>query len=319
MVDAPNPETKPDVDSLSFEEAFLRLNEMAQSLEDGGLSLNDATARFAEGMDLVRRCNQLLDEAELKITTLKDALSAGRTKRRGSMIEIGWFSTGRGEGSLGLLRFVQDRINRGLLDARIGFVFSNREPGEAEGSDRFFAQVTDYGLPLVTLSSTRFRHARRRPFSEVREDYDRQVMDLLRSYRPDVCVLAGYMLIFSSVMCRWRPMLNLHPALPGGPTGTWQNVVWDLIETKATRTGAMVHLATEDLDRGPVVSYCAFPLTGQCFDAYWEGLKQADLPSLKETPGRGVPFVSSHSPSWVPQGTISAVRNSPGRVPRPCV
>ena len=74
MVDATNPETKPDVDSLSFEEAFLRLNEMAQSLEDGGLSLNDATARFAEGMDLVRRCNQLLDEAELKITTLKDGI-----------------------------------------------------------------------------------------------------------------------------------------------------------------------------------------------------------------------------------------------------
>ena len=47
---------------------------MAQSLEDGGLSLNDATVRFAEGMDLVRRCNQLLDEAELKITTLKDGI-----------------------------------------------------------------------------------------------------------------------------------------------------------------------------------------------------------------------------------------------------
>ncbi len=74
MVDLPSPEAKPDVDTLSFEEAFGRLNEMAQSLEDGGLSLNEATARFAEGMDLVRRCNQLLDEAELRITTLKDSM-----------------------------------------------------------------------------------------------------------------------------------------------------------------------------------------------------------------------------------------------------
>ena len=74
MVDLPGPEAKSDVDSLSFEEAFRRLNEMAQSLEEGGLSLNDATARFAEGMDLVRWCNQLLDEAELKITTLKDSI-----------------------------------------------------------------------------------------------------------------------------------------------------------------------------------------------------------------------------------------------------
>ncbi len=74
MVDLPGPEAKSDVDSLSFEDAFRRLNEMAQSLEDGELSLNDATVRFAEGMDLVRRCNQLLDEAELNITTLKDGI-----------------------------------------------------------------------------------------------------------------------------------------------------------------------------------------------------------------------------------------------------
>lgn len=206
------------------------------------------------------------------------------------MIEIGWFSTGRGEGSLGLLCFVQERINRGLLDARIGFVFSNREPGEAEGSDRFFAQVRDYGLPLVTLSSAKFRRAQHRPFSEVREDYDRQVMGLLNPYQPDICVLAGYMLIFSGPMCRTYPMLNLHPALPDGPTGTWQDVVWDLIETRAAKTGAMMHLATEEVDRGPVVSYCTLPLTGQGFDAHWEGLKQADLQAVKETQGEEFPL-----------------------------
>ena len=65
----------PDLDSLSFEEAFRRLNEMAESLEDGGLTLSDATARYEEGMNLVRRCNQLLDEAELKITSLKDSFT----------------------------------------------------------------------------------------------------------------------------------------------------------------------------------------------------------------------------------------------------
>ena len=206
------------------------------------------------------------------------------------MIEIGWFSTGRGEGSLGLLRFVQDRISRGLLDARIGFVFSNREPGEAEGSDRFFAQVRDYGLPLVALSSAKFRRVRRRTFSEVRDDYDRQVMDLLRPYQPDICVLAGYMLILSGAMCRAYPMLNLHPALPDGPIGAWQDVVWELIETRAPRTGAMVHLATEEVDRGPVVSYCTVPLTGQDFDRHWEGLEQSGLKSVKETQGEESPL-----------------------------
>ena len=64
-----------------------------------------------------------------------------------AMLNVGWLSTGRGEGSLGLLRFVQDRILAGKLAARIQFVFSNRAPGEAEGSDRFFDQVNEYGLP----------------------------------------------------------------------------------------------------------------------------------------------------------------------------
>ena len=46
---------------------------MASSLEEGGLTLADATARYEQGMSLVRRCNQLLEQAELKITNLKDS------------------------------------------------------------------------------------------------------------------------------------------------------------------------------------------------------------------------------------------------------
>ena len=76
MADSPEPSVAPEVISLSFEEAFRRLSEMAESLEDGGLTLADATARYEEGMGLLRRCNQLLDEAELKITNLRDAYAA---------------------------------------------------------------------------------------------------------------------------------------------------------------------------------------------------------------------------------------------------
>ena len=75
MADTKEPQFQKDLETLSFEEAFQRLNEMAESLDDGGLSLADATARYEEGMNLVRRCNQLLDEAELKITNLKDSFA----------------------------------------------------------------------------------------------------------------------------------------------------------------------------------------------------------------------------------------------------
>ena len=206
------------------------------------------------------------------------------------MLKIGWLSTGRGEGSRGLLRFVQERIMRRQLDARIEFVFSNREPGEAEGSDGYFGLVQDLGLPLVTLSSSRFRRERKGPFAAHREEFDQRVMDLLSKFSPDICVLAGYMLIVSGAMCRSYPLLNLHPALPQGPIGTWQEVIWQLIENRSTHTGAMVHLATEDVDRGPVVSYCMVPITGGNFAVLWDEMAQRDLEQVKIEEGEELPL-----------------------------
>lgn len=201
------------------------------------------------------------------------------------MLNIGWLSTGRGPGSQGLLKFVQSRILSGQLEAEIQFVFSNREPGEAEGSDQFFRMVEDYGLSLKTCSSAKFRRQVGGRFADHREEYDGRVMDLLADYQPDICVLAGYMLIAGGPMCRRYTLLNLHPALPDGPIGTWQEVVWQLIETRAARTGAMVHLATEEVDRGPVISYCTLSLSGGEFDAHWRRLEQQSLERIKETEG----------------------------------
>jgi folate-dependent phosphoribosylglycinamide formyltransferase PurN len=206
------------------------------------------------------------------------------------MLNIGWFSTGRGEGSRGLLNFVQERLIATGSDARINFVFSNRERGEAEGSDEFFNLVDGYDIPLVTHSSSAFRQQTGGRFSEHREEFDQQVMDKLASTEADVCVLAGYMLIVSGKMCRQYPLLNLHPALPDGPTGTWQEVVWELIETKATKTGAMVHLATEEVDRGPVVSYVNVPIIGPKFDQHWASLIGRDLEEIKKSEGESYPL-----------------------------
>ncbi len=59
---------------LSFEEAYKKLEETVQALESGGLTLEEATSLFEEGMRLARLCTQRLDTAELKITQLQAAL-----------------------------------------------------------------------------------------------------------------------------------------------------------------------------------------------------------------------------------------------------
>ena len=205
-------------------------------------------------------------------------------------MNIGWFSTGNGPGSRGLLSFVQERLVREGVDARIQFVFSNRDQGEAEGSDRYMYLARSYGLPLVTLSSTRFRRAKGGRFADHREEFDDLVAERLAAFQADVCVLAGYMLIFGPEMSRRNRFLNLHPALPDGPVGTWQQVVWELIRGRAARTGTMVHLATEVVDRGPVVSYCTAPLTGNEFAPLWNALEGQDLSAIKESSGEEFPL-----------------------------
>ena len=209
------------------------------------------------------------------------------------MLNIGWFSTGRGEGSRGLLRFVQERIRQGQLDARIEFVFSNRVRGQARGSDEFFKLVDSYGLPLVTRSSAHYRRSRSTSglnWADLRPDYDRLVLEDLKDYQPDICVLAGYMLIVSGEMCRRYPLLNLHPALPDGPIGTWQEVTWELIRQRASSTGAMIHLATEELDRGPVVSYCTAPISGPDFDEAWQCVEGRGLEEVRSAQGEELPL-----------------------------
>ena len=184
-----------------------------------------------------------------------------------------------------MLRFVHDRLIAEGIDAGIDFVFSNREPGEHEGSDEYFRLVNEYSIPLVTHSSVKFRRRVGGRIADHRAEYDGEVLDRLSGRRPDICVLAGYMLIASSALCRTFSLLNLHPALPDGPIGTWQEVVWQLIEQRAARTGAMMHLATEEVDRGPLVSYTTAPLSTPELEPHWQGLAYGVLAEVRSEQG----------------------------------
>jgi len=162
---------------------------------------------------------------------------------------------------------VQDRSHSGYINGKISFVFSNREPGEAAESDLFFELVRNYRIPLVCLSHKRFKTIGKE--KEWRIKYDRGVNKKIAPFAPDLCVLAGYMLITSAELCQKYDMINLHPAPPGGPTGSWQEVIWALIQNKADTAGVMMHLVTPELDRGPAVSYCLFSIKGAPFGEYW--------------------------------------------------
>ena len=208
------------------------------------------------------------------------------------MYQVGWFSTGRGRGSRGLLRAVQNSIGTGEIEAEIAFVFCSREPGESEASNLFLEMVKDCRIPLINFSYQKFKSERGTLETSPQEalpvwrlDYDREVITRLQGFKPDLCVLAGYMLIVGEEICWKYNMVNLHPATPWGPAGTWQEVIWQLIDSDAQETGAMMHLVIPELDKGPPVSYCTFPIRGEPFDAYWEEIKGQTINQIKGTQG----------------------------------
>ncbi|MDI6806250.1 MAG: phosphoribosylglycinamide formyltransferase [Candidatus Aenigmarchaeota archaeon] len=217
--------------------------------------------------------------------------------------KIGWFSSGEVKSEEGrkaareLLETVLKAKNEGILDIEISFVFSNIEPGERPYGDEFFRLVNSYGLPLVTFSSDKFAPKMREKGKEelvalhgkLRYDVHTPILDKWRELydeaclapgylgdyeRPDLCVSIGDMTIWGKPKCEFYDCIALHPALPWGPKGTWQSVIWEIIEKRENEHGVMMLQVTEELDRGPPITYCKFPIVGGEYNTLWQGLDE---------------------------------------------
>ncbi len=66
-----------EIEQQTFEAVYTQLEETVRQLEEGGLPLDEAIALFEEGMRLAQRCRELLDGAELRVSTLSEAFRAG--------------------------------------------------------------------------------------------------------------------------------------------------------------------------------------------------------------------------------------------------
>ena len=55
---------------MNFEENVEQLEKVVQELENGNLNLEDSIKKFEEGMAISKKCNEILEEAEKKITVL---------------------------------------------------------------------------------------------------------------------------------------------------------------------------------------------------------------------------------------------------------
>ena len=61
----------------TFETVYHQLEETVRLLDAGGQTLDEAIGLYERGMRLARRCQELLDGAELRIVNLQQLFAAG--------------------------------------------------------------------------------------------------------------------------------------------------------------------------------------------------------------------------------------------------
>ena len=57
----------PKKQTMSFEEALSRLDEIVRKLESGDMLLSDSLSLYEEGTGLIKTCSKMLDQAEQKV------------------------------------------------------------------------------------------------------------------------------------------------------------------------------------------------------------------------------------------------------------
>jgi phosphoribosylglycinamide formyltransferase-1 len=156
------------------------------------------------------------------------------------MRKVGVLVSGRGTNLQALI----DAERRGELGGEIAIVVSN--VATAAGLER----ARQAGIPAAFCDHR----------GKAREDFDAELIEILRSHAVDLVCLAGFMRLLSPVFVRGFPgrILNVHPALlPAFPGRDAQR---QALEHGVKVSGATVHLVDEGEDTGPIVAQEAVPV-----------------------------------------------------------
>ena len=150
------------------------------------------------------------------------------------------------------LQAIINAIERGELPACIRLVISNR--ADAYG----LVRARNHKLPTAVVPHTDFSS---------REDFDRQMLELLKQHGVELVILAGFMRLLSSAFVRAfrHRILNIHPALL--PAFPGLHAPRQALEHGVRIAGATVHLVDEEMDHGPIVMQAAVPVYGDDTEA----------------------------------------------------
>ena len=143
------------------------------------------------------------------------------------------------------LQAIIDACKQKKINGTLRAVFSNK--ADAFGLER----AREAGMAAHALSASQFAS---------REAFDRELVQEIDAYAPDVVVLAGYMRILSPAFVAHYAgrLLNIHPSLL--PKYPGLNTHRQVLENGDAEHGTSVHFVTDELDGGPVILQAKVPV-----------------------------------------------------------
>lgn len=156
-------------------------------------------------------------------------------------LAIAVLASGRGSNLQALL----DAIARGVLDARVVGVFSDRADAQA------LQRAREAGVPAEAIDPRAFGN---------RLAFDEAFFAAVDAVQPDLIVCAGYMRLISeaAVDAQRGRLVNIHPSLLPAFKGLRTHA--QALAAGVAEHGASVHFVTPDLDGGPVIAQARVPV-----------------------------------------------------------
>ena len=98
------------------------------------------------------------------------------------------------------------------------------------------------------------------PCTHIKSEHDQLIIDVMKAWKVDLIVLAGWMRIISSKLIDAFPnkIINVHPSLL--PKYKGLHAVEQAMESGDKVTGCTVHYVTEELDSGTIIIQGEVPI-----------------------------------------------------------
>jgi len=150
------------------------------------------------------------------------------------MINIGVLASGRGTNLQAIIEAIED----GKIAGEIKVVMSDNPDAYA------LKRAQQYHIDTRYVDFKEFKN---------REDYDKEIIKILKEKKIELVVLAGYMRILSPYFIRTykNKIMNIHPALL--PSFPGLHAQRQTLEYGAKVSGCTVHFVDEGVDSGPII------------------------------------------------------------------